>query len=339
MAFNLAALKGLFSKLKPAAKAVANYGDDAAKALTTYGDDVAQMTFANADDLAAAMAQSAESAKYISDADIPTDIPNRMWINGASNAPEQPWYRSPNYDARPTPKQVLQQADYDSPYGSTKLTEMYADSEFSDDVLEMMADDHIDLVYNTQTRPVGSFTKPENTDDLISYLNGADSELDSFNRLDPNAYKSGLDGTPDLDSTLIDPQRFPGYNSKLEGSFTYPDGFYDPDGAAMYYDSLERGYIPEEYGNVDYFSYREPAYHPVHGQVRKRIDDQVSNRITYDTHAPARTSMDIDNPTHRGILDDYYEYLSSYPKNTTPRDPVFLSKYPYRYHYPWEYNY
>lgn len=42
MAFNLAALKGLFSKLKPAAKTVANYGDDAAKALTTYGDDVAR---------------------------------------------------------------------------------------------------------------------------------------------------------------------------------------------------------------------------------------------------------------------------------------------------------
>ena len=52
MAFNANTLKNLFSKLKPAAKTVANYGDDAAKALTTYGDDVAQMAFANADDLA-----------------------------------------------------------------------------------------------------------------------------------------------------------------------------------------------------------------------------------------------------------------------------------------------
>lgn len=50
MAFNLSSLKGLFSKLKPAAKAVApvaddiakgvvNYGDDAAKLVTNYGDD------------------------------------------------------------------------------------------------------------------------------------------------------------------------------------------------------------------------------------------------------------------------------------------------------------
>lgn len=47
MAFNL---KGLFSKLKPAAKAAANYGDDAAKALTTYGDDVARGAIDYVDD-------------------------------------------------------------------------------------------------------------------------------------------------------------------------------------------------------------------------------------------------------------------------------------------------
>lgn len=42
MAFNLAALKGLFSKLKPAAKTIANYGDDVAGAIAKYGDDVAR---------------------------------------------------------------------------------------------------------------------------------------------------------------------------------------------------------------------------------------------------------------------------------------------------------
>lgn len=53
MAINLSVLKGLFSRLKPAATTIANYGDDvanavvnysddAAKALTTYGDDVAR---------------------------------------------------------------------------------------------------------------------------------------------------------------------------------------------------------------------------------------------------------------------------------------------------------
>lgn len=192
---------------------------------------------------------------------------------------------------------------------------------------------------NTDFRLNGVRTPPENTDELIAHLNNTDAELDSLSQLDPDAYKSGLDGTPDLDSTVIDPLRFPGHNPQLVGSFTYPDGFYDPDGAAMYYDSLERGYIPEEYAYVDYFSHAEPAYHPVHGQVRKRIDNQVSNRITHNTHAPAKTSMDVNNPVHRGILDDYYEYLSNYSKDITPRDPVFLSKYPYRYHYPWEGKY
>lgn len=39
---NFAALKGFFSKLKPAAKTVANYGDDVAKAVANYGDDAAK---------------------------------------------------------------------------------------------------------------------------------------------------------------------------------------------------------------------------------------------------------------------------------------------------------
>lgn len=251
MAFNLNTLKGLFSKLKPAAKTVANYGDDVAGAVASYGDDVARMTFANADDLAAATAQSDDIAKLISDADVPTNVPSRMWVNGASNAPEQPWYRSPNYVDRPTPKQVLQQTDYNSPYGATRLVEAYANSEFSDEVLNMMADDHIDLVYNTQTVPVGTFAKPENTDELISYLNNADAELDSFSQLDPDAYKSGLDGTPE--KFVIAPEMFGGgggYDNRLVGSFSYPDGFINPEAAAMYYDSLERGYVPVEYLDV-----------------------------------------------------------------------------------------
>ena len=63
---NLNALKNLFSKLKPAAKTVANYGDDVAKAAVNYGDDVAQMAFANADDLAAVTAQTDDIANIIS---------------------------------------------------------------------------------------------------------------------------------------------------------------------------------------------------------------------------------------------------------------------------------
>lgn len=248
MAFNL---KGLFSKLKPAAKTVANYGDDAAKALTTYGDDAARMVFANADDLAAATAQSDDIAKLISDADVPTDVPNRMWINGASNAPEQFPYWSPNYSDRPSPGQVLvSDWHYDTgPWSSPKLEQMYADAEFSDEVLEMMANDHIDLVYNTQTAPVGSFTKPEVTDDLIAALNNADAEFDSLSQLDPDAYRSTMTNAPAFRNNIA-PEEFGGYggyDNRLVGSFQYPDGFINPDSAAMYYDSLERGYVPMEY--------------------------------------------------------------------------------------------
>lgn len=51
MALNLNALKGLFSKLKPAAKTIANYGDDAARAVANYGDDAARALTTYGDDV------------------------------------------------------------------------------------------------------------------------------------------------------------------------------------------------------------------------------------------------------------------------------------------------
>lgn len=55
MAFNLASLKGLFSKLKPAAKTIANYGDDVARVAANYGDDVAGIVANYGDDAAKAL--------------------------------------------------------------------------------------------------------------------------------------------------------------------------------------------------------------------------------------------------------------------------------------------
>lgn len=55
MAFNLATLKGLFGKLKPAANAIANYGDDVANAVVNYGDDVAGVVANYGDDAAKAL--------------------------------------------------------------------------------------------------------------------------------------------------------------------------------------------------------------------------------------------------------------------------------------------
>lgn len=211
MALNLAALKGLFGKLKPAAKTianygddvagvVANYGDDAAKALTTYGDDVAQMAFANADDLAAATAQTDNIAKRIRDADAPALT-----------------------------------STYDNPNG------------FDWDLIET-SDDYGLSEFDFRLNGARNYNRGP-TDDLISYLNDADAELDSlFSNFDPNAYKSGLDGTPDFDAMNVQPSKFGGYSPDLVGSFTFPDGFTSPDTSAMYYDSLERGYIPAEWG-------------------------------------------------------------------------------------------
>lgn len=44
---------------------------------------------------------------------------------------------------------------------------------------------------------------------------------------------------------------FDGYSPYLEGTIDYPDGFASPDAFAKYYDSLELGYIPKEFGGHD----------------------------------------------------------------------------------------
>ena len=51
MALNLSSLKGLFGKLKPAAKTIANYGDNAAGAVANYGDDALNFIANNGDDV------------------------------------------------------------------------------------------------------------------------------------------------------------------------------------------------------------------------------------------------------------------------------------------------
>ena len=195
---NLNALKNLFSKLKPAAKTVANYGDDVAKAAVNYGDDVAQMAFANADDLAAVTAQTDDIANIISK-------------------------ENPILNSAPVEDPVLWDTDY----------------------IEWYDDNGI----NTDFTLNGVRTIPENTDDLIAHLNNADAELDSLSQLDPDAYKSGRTYAPPRNN-IIAPEMFGGYDNRLVGSFNYPDGFIDPESAAMYYDSLERGAIPKEYADA-----------------------------------------------------------------------------------------
>lgn len=238
MAFNLNALKGLFSKLKPAAKAaanygddvasaVANYGDDAAKALTTYGDDVARAVD-NADDLVRRGLVPANKQTATGDALealynyqiangtpvlAPDDVLDDMYLASSGNS----------YVANSDP---------------TRGISLYTPGTESDDYLRKFGDTDWTLSTDYWGRQ-----HPVRKDDL--------AEFASLEQLDPDAYKSGLDGTPE--KFVIAPEMFGGgggYDNRLVGSFSYPDGFINPEAAAMYYDSLERGYVPVEYLDI-----------------------------------------------------------------------------------------
>lgn len=199
--------------------------------------------------------------------------------------------------------------------------------------LEVIGGDVSGRAYQVENNPKWALRKEGNYEFPVPVVD------DSYLQLDPDAYKSGISWEPNFDDTDVRPEMFPGYSSELVDSFIYPDGFYDPDGAAMYYDSLERGYTPDEYDGVDYYTYNSPAYRPVHGQVRKRVTDNVLTPITSLTHSPAKLSMDVDDPKHRDILERYYRFLSNSPRDRTPNGPVFISDYADKYHYPWEYGY
>jgi hypothetical protein len=73
---NLNTLKGLFSKLRPAAKTIANYGDDVARAVVNYGDDVAGVVSNYGDDAARALTNYGDDAASaaITGADDLSDI-------------------------------------------------------------------------------------------------------------------------------------------------------------------------------------------------------------------------------------------------------------------------
>lgn len=67
MAINFNALKALFSKLKPAAKAVAPMTDDVARLGATYGDDIARGVTNYGDDVARAVTNYGDDALAVAD--------------------------------------------------------------------------------------------------------------------------------------------------------------------------------------------------------------------------------------------------------------------------------
>lgn len=76
MAFNLGALKALFSKLKPAAKAIAPMTDDIARLGANYGDDIARGIANYGDDVANAIANYGDDA--LAATDLLDDLPLPM---------------------------------------------------------------------------------------------------------------------------------------------------------------------------------------------------------------------------------------------------------------------
>lgn len=246
MAFNLAALKGLFSKLKPAAKTIANYGDDAAKALTTYGDDVIQ---------SARNMPSTELHKHVlydravAHGAVPDKLDNLLKTDRFNKTKLPPFANADDLAAATAQTDNIAKRirDADAP----ALTSTYDNPNGFDWDLIETSDDYGLSEFDFRLNGARNYNLGP-TDDLISYLNNADSELAEIANLeqfDPDAYKSPLDSAPDYEAFTINPEDF--YQRKdLIDSVDYPDGFTNPDDFARYYDSLELGYVPKEF-NLD----------------------------------------------------------------------------------------
>lgn len=165
MAINL---KGLFSKLKPAAKTIANYGDDAAKALTTYGDDIVK--------------QGARSLPTVS-GKLPT-----------GDALEDLYRYQMRYQD-PVPAPVDDIIDDIYLASSGKSYRANADPELGISMLTDRALANKDAYARTFKDSDWTLSTdywgrqhPVRKDDLAEYL--------SLEQLDPDAYKSGLPATP-----------------------------------------------------------------------------------------------------------------------------------------------
>lgn len=274
MAFNLNALKGLFSKLKPAAKTVANYGDDAMRFANSVDEHL--LPYSQYDSIVQHGAIPSKldnllgTTKYsdVLDGKASHDglfsltPSNSDYFDGTATATRMPSVAEDLYNASLFPGRAASELDLSklqhnvddlvgTPYtyrGGTVVvrgdgTGRYGYDAVPDRSVLTRLDSH--YVHPDWTVAPGADGKLHTVrkDDL--------AELDSLSQLDPDAYTSGLDGTPpSYKDSIIAPEAFGGrevYDNRLVGSFSYPDGFLDPDAAAMYYDSLERGYVPVEY--------------------------------------------------------------------------------------------
>lgn len=221
---NLNALKNLFSKLKPAAKTVANYGDDvagvianygddAAKALTTYGDDVAR-TVNSTDDLvrrglAPANKQTATGDalenlyRYQMDSGTPVlapdDVLDAMYMASSGNS----------YVARSDPNLGIA---------------LYTPGTESDDYLRKFGES--DWTLNTDQ---WGRQHPIRKQDLVD---------DSFLQLDPGVRQSGLPVTAAEQSKLIDALNNPDIMDSLDVALYYGDDVHNFNNTSSYVDQL-----------------------------------------------------------------------------------------------------
>lgn len=250
MAFNLNALKGLFSKLKPAAKTVANYGDDVAQGIVKYGDDVASS-------YSPEMTRLLQTAHNYDSAISHGAIPSKL-----------DKFLQPSAKSHINPRAAVATDIRDA-----SLNPLWDASEIDLSKLTHNVDDIVDTPYSYANTQRGLVLTGDNTgrygyspdwhnastDDLVrksthtwKMRKDGDYEFpvpiaeDSYLQLDPDAYKSKMSWEPDVNATVVLPQDF-GQRASLIDSVDFPDGFTNPDDFARYYDALESGVVPKEF--------------------------------------------------------------------------------------------
>lgn len=276
MAFNLNALKGLFSKLKPAAKvaanysddvagAIANYGDDAAKALTAYGDDVASAV-SSADDLvrrglAPANKQTATGDalealyRYQIDSGAPVlapdDVLDDMYMASSGNS----------YVAHSDPNLGIK---------------LYTPGTESDDYLRKFGES--DWTLNTDQ---WGRQHPIRKQDLVD---------DSFLQFDPGVRQSGLPATAAGQSELIDALNNPDIMDSLDTALYYGDDISNFDNTSSYVDQLlhPTPNWTSRFGNVDAEDVRLKN---LHKQLTQQYDTWKNFQDTFG-HTPAHVNLD-----------------------------------------------
>lgn len=224
MALNPTTLKGIFGKLKPAAKTIANYGDDVANAVVNYGDDAAKALTTYGDDVARAVDSADDLVRR---APIPA---NRQTATG--DMLEALYQQQLNAGAP-----ILGPDDV--------LDDMYMASSGNSYVASSNPNRGIELytpgiAFDDYERKFGETNWTLNTDQYGRKrpIRKQDLVDDSFLQLDHDVRQSGLPTTAAEQSELIDALSNPDTMDYLDVALYHGDDIRDFDKTSSYVDQL-----------------------------------------------------------------------------------------------------